>query len=71
MKKPNEVVIFDSFRIQPTESEKTEIERLKKEFFEIGKNVFADVTTPEEVIYKMQTEPSMRFESKEQMLQMA
>ena len=49
----------------------SEIKRLKKEFFEIGKNVFADVTTPEEVIYKMQTEPSMRFESKEQMLQMA
>ena len=49
----------------------SEIKRLKKEFFEIGKNVFADVTTPEEVIHKMQTEPSMRFESKEQMLQMA
>ena len=32
MKKQNEVVIFDSFRIQPTESEKTEIERLKKQF---------------------------------------
>lgn len=32
MKKLNEVVIFDSFRIQPTESEKNEIERLKKQF---------------------------------------
>ena len=49
----------------------SEIKRLKKEFLEIGKKVFKDVTTPEEVIYKMQTEPSMRFESKEQMLQMA
>jgi len=49
----------------------SEIERLKKEFFEIGKEVFPGVTTPEEVLYKMQTEPSMRYESKEQMIQLA
>lgn len=49
----------------------SEIERLKKEFFEIGKNVFPGVSTPEEVLQKMQTEPSMRYESKEQMLQLA
>ena len=49
----------------------SEIERLKKEFFEIGKNVFDGVGTPEDVIHKMQTEPSMRYESKEQMLQLA
>jgi len=49
----------------------SEIERLKKEFFEIGKNVFDGVEKPEDVLYKMQTEPSMRYESKEQMLQLA
>ena len=49
----------------------SEIERLKKEFFEIGKGVFDGVNSPEEVLYKMQTEPSMRYESKEQMLQLA
>ena len=49
----------------------SEIERLKTEFFEIGKNVFSDANSPEEVIHKMQTEPSMRYESKEQMLQIA
>ncbi len=49
----------------------SEIERLKKEFFEIGENVFPGVSTPEEVLHKMQTEPSMRYESKEQMLQLA
>jgi len=49
----------------------SEIERLKKEFFEIGKNVFPGVSTPEEVLQKMQIEPSMRYESKEQMLQLA
>jgi len=49
----------------------SEIDRLKKEFFEIGKNVFPGVSTPEEVLQKMQTEPSMRYESKEQMLQLA
>ena len=49
----------------------SEIERLKTEFFEIGKNVFSDANSPEEVIYKMQTEPAMRYESKEQMLQIA
>ena len=49
----------------------SEIERLKKEFFEIGENVFPGVSTPEEVLQKMQTEPSMRYESKEQMLQLA
>ena len=49
----------------------SEIERLKTEFFEIGKNVFSDTNSPEEVIYKMQTEPAMRYESKEQMLQIA
>ena len=49
----------------------SEIERLKKEFFEIGKDVFDGVNSPEEVLYKMQTEPSMRYESKEQMLQLA
>ena len=49
----------------------SEIERLKKEFFEIGENVFPGVSTPEEVLRKMQTEPSMRYESKEQMLQLA
>jgi len=49
----------------------SEIERLKKEFFKIGENVFPGVSTPEEVLYKMQTEPSMRYESKEQMLQLA
>ena len=41
----------------------SEIERLKKEFFEIGKNVFDGVEKPEDVLYKMQTEPSMRYES--------
>ncbi len=49
----------------------SEIERLKKEFYEIGENVFPGVSTPEEVLKKMQTEPSMRYESKEQMLQLA
>ena len=49
----------------------SEIERLKIEFFEIGKNVFDGVEKPEDVLYKMQTEPSMRYESKEQMLQLA
>ncbi len=49
----------------------SEIERLKKEFFEIGENVFPGVSTPEEVLQKMQTEPSMRYESKEQMLRLA
>ncbi len=49
----------------------SEIGRLKKEFFEIGENVFPGVSTPEEVLQKMQTEPSMRYESKEQMLQLA
>ena len=49
----------------------SEIERLKKEFFKIGENVFPGVITPEEVLQKMQTEPSMRYESKEQMLQLA
>ena len=49
----------------------SEIERLKKEFLEIGENVFPGVSTPEEVLQKMQTEPSMRYESKEQMLQLA
>ena len=49
----------------------SEIGRLKKEFFEIGENVFPGVNTPEEVLQKMQTEPSMRYESKEQMLQLA
>ncbi len=49
----------------------SEIERLKNEFFEIGENVFPGVSTPEEVLQKMQTEPSMRYESKEQMLQLA
>jgi len=49
----------------------SEIERLKTEFFNIGKNVFPDANSPEEVIYKMQTEPAMRYESKEQMLQIA
>ena len=49
----------------------SEIERLKTEFFEIGKNVFSDANSPEEVIHKMQTEPSMRYESKEQMLRIA
>ena len=49
----------------------SEIERLKTEFFEIGKNIFSDANSPEEVIYKMQTEPAMRYESKEQMLQIA
>ena len=49
----------------------SEIERLKTEFFEIGKNVFSDANSPEEVIYKMQTEPEMRYESKEQMLKIA
>ena len=49
----------------------SEIERLKTEFFEIGKNVFSDANSPEEVIHKMQTEPAMRYESKEQMLQIA
>jgi uncharacterized protein (DUF885 family) len=49
----------------------SEIERLKKEFFEIGENVFPGVSTPEEVLGKMQTEPAMRYESKEQMLQLA
>ena len=49
----------------------SEIERLKKEFFETGENVFPGVSTPEEVLQKMQTEPSMRYESKEQMLQLA
>ena len=49
----------------------SEIERLKTEFFEIGKNIFSDANSPEEVIYKMQTEPAMRYESKEQMLKIA
>ena len=49
----------------------SEIERLKIEFFEVGKNVFQNVSTPQEVISKMQTDPSMRYESKEQMLQIA
>lgn len=49
----------------------SEIDRLKKEFFEIGVSVFPGVTAPEEVLHKMQTDPLMRYESKEQMLQLA
>ncbi len=49
----------------------SEIERLKVEFFEIGKSVFNGVESPEQVLNLMQTEPSMRYESKEQMLQLA
>jgi len=49
----------------------SEIDRLKKEFFKIGEGVFPGVTTPEEVLHKMQTDSSMRYESKEQMLQLA
>ena len=49
----------------------SEIDRLKKEFFKIGEGVFPGVTSPEEVLHKMQTDPSMRYESKEQMLQLA
>jgi uncharacterized protein (DUF885 family) len=49
----------------------SEIDRLKKEFLEIGKSVFPGVTAPEEVLHKMQTDPLMRYESKEQMLQLA
>ena len=49
----------------------SEIERLKSDFFEIGKNVFSDANSPEDVIHKMQTEPTMRYESKEQMIQIA
>jgi len=49
----------------------SEIDRLKKEFFKIGEGVFPGVTTPEEVLHKMQTDPSMRYESKEQMLKLA
>ena len=49
----------------------SEIERLKREFLEIGKDVFDGVENPEDVLHKMQTEPSMRYESKEQMLQLA
>ena len=49
----------------------SEIERLKKEFLEVGKDVFDGVENPEDVLHKMQTEPSMRYESKEQMLQLA
>ncbi len=49
----------------------SEIDRLKKEFLDIGKNVFDGVEKPEDVLHKMQTEPSMRYESKEQMLQLA
>ena len=49
----------------------SEIERLKSDFFEIGKNVFSDANSPEDVIHKMQTEPTMRYESKEQMLRIA
>ena len=48
-----------------------EIERLHEEFLAIGKNVFSDVTSPKEVIKKMQTEDSMRYESKEQMIALA
>ena len=49
----------------------SEIDRLKKEFFTIGEGVFPGVTSPEEVLHNMQTDPSMRYESKEQMLQLA
>ena len=49
----------------------SEIERLKEEFLAVGKGVFNEVNTPEDVIYKMQTDSSMRYESKEQMLQLA
>ena len=49
----------------------SEIERLKSDFFEIGKNVFSDANSPEDIIHKMQTEPTMRYESKEQMIQIA
>ena len=49
----------------------SEIDRLKKEFFTIGEGVFPGVTSPEEVLQNMQTDPSMRYESKEQMLQLA
>ena len=49
----------------------SEIDRLKKEFFTIGEGVFPGVTSPEEVLHKMQTDPSMRYESKEQMLKLA
>jgi len=48
-----------------------EIARLKKEFFAIGQKVFDGVQTPEEVLIKMQTEPSMRYQSKEEMIKLA
>ncbi len=34
MKKQNEIIIFEEFRIKPSEEEKEEIEALKKEFKE-------------------------------------
>ena len=48
-----------------------EIERLHEEFFAIGKDVFQGVSSPKDVIKKMQTEESMRYESKEQMIALA
>lgn len=48
-----------------------EIERLKEEFADYGEMVFEPGIEFKSVISRMQTDPSMRYESEEQMLQLA
>ena len=48
-----------------------EIERLKNEFLVYGEKVFGSGLDFQSIISKMQTEPSMRYENEEQMLQLA
>lgn len=48
-----------------------EIERLKNEFLVYGEKVFGAGLDFQSIISKMQTEPSMRYENEEQMLQLA
>ena len=48
-----------------------EIERLKEEFANYGEMVFEPGIEFKSVISRMQTDPSMRYESEEQMLQLA
>ena len=48
-----------------------EIERLKEEFADYGEMVFEPGIEFKSVISKMQTDPSMRYESEEQMLELA
>ena len=48
-----------------------EIERLKEDFVDYGQKVFEESIEFESVISRMQTEPNMRYESEDQMIQLA